>query len=186
MASNLGTAQAAVTGAVNSLQMDLTRYQNADHIVSGEEYLDEDNLNNQISTKKSIKSSLDYSIRVYQTMASTNPVMSVGEFLFNITHQLTRMSDSIQDDIYDLQKKLEKLLVFAAQTSGLFRDSLSNFKIAMQGVLVLNDTMVHGEQNFFLIRQRAQLLQSKICLSQIILMERLKAGKLLKIVQALI
>lgn len=48
------------------------------------------------------------------------------------------------------KKKLEKLHNFSSETTGLFSDSLDDMKIAMQGVLVLNGTVVNSDGSYTL------------------------------------
>ncbi|MEI5993267.1 hypothetical protein [Candidatus Enterococcus mansonii] len=58
------------------------------------------------------------------------------------------MSNTFEEDIRELQKKLEKLHQFSSQTNSLFASSLNDMKIAMQGVMVLNNTVVNSDGTY--------------------------------------
>ena len=47
-------------------------------------------------------------------------------------------------------KKLNKLREFNGKTSGLFQESLAEFKLAMQGIMVLNGTTIHADGSYTL------------------------------------
>lgn len=138
------------TTACEAIEQELQKYQSADQAISGEGYLNEDNLNQQIATKKAMKASVNFASSVARTASSNNPVAAVLDALLDFQKNLNRMSDSIQDDIDQLQKKLEKLHTFSSQTNGLFNNSLNDLKIAMQGVLVLNGTIVNPDGSYTL------------------------------------
>ncbi|MGX7243912.1 hypothetical protein ACWOC1_03560 [Enterococcus quebecensis] len=65
-------------------------------------------------------------------------------------NRLNRMANSMQDDIDKVQKKIKKLHDFSSQTNGLFSNSLNELSIAMQGVLVLNGTVVNSDGSYSL------------------------------------
>jgi len=75
--------------------------------------------------------------------------IALDSFL-KIKRTLNRMSNTYEKDIRDLQKKLNKLQQFSSETSSLFSNSLSNMKLAMQGVLVLNNTVVNSDGTYSL------------------------------------
>ena len=52
------------------------------------------------------------------------------------------MADSMQKDIDKLHKQIQKLNEFDRQTKNLFATSLEEMQLAMQGILVLNETTV--------------------------------------------
>ncbi|NSV34086.1 hypothetical protein HRH26_13405, partial [Enterococcus faecalis] len=53
-----------------------------------------------------------------------------------------KMADSMQQDIDKLHKQIQKLNEFDRQTKNLFATSLEEMQLAMQGILVLNETTV--------------------------------------------
>ncbi len=70
--------------------------------------------------------------------------------LSDFHRNLMRMADSLQEDIYNLQRKQQKLHAFNSQTSGLFNNSLLELKLAMQSVLVFNETIVKADGSYVL------------------------------------
>ncbi|MFD2307665.1 T7SS effector LXG polymorphic toxin [Enterococcus termitis] len=138
------------TTACDAIEQELQKYKSADQTISSEGYLNEDNLNQQIAIKKAMKASVEFASSVAKTASRNNPVAAVLDSLLNFQKNLNRMSDNIQDDIEQLQKKLEKLHSFSSQTSGLFNNSLNDLKIAMQGVLVLDSTIVNSDGSYTL------------------------------------
>ncbi|MGX7420703.1 T7SS effector LXG polymorphic toxin [Carnobacterium gallinarum] len=138
------------TTACDAIEQELQKYKSADEAISSEGYLNEDNLNQQIATKKAMKASVDFASSVARTASRNNPVVAVLDALLDFQRNLNRMSDSIQDDIEQLQKKLEKLHNFSSQTNGLFNNSLNDLKIAIQGVLVLDSMIVNPDGSYTL------------------------------------
>ncbi|MGG5342062.1 hypothetical protein [Enterococcus sp. AZ192] len=60
------------------------------------------------------------------------------------------MSNDFEDDIRELEKKLEKLHTFSSQTNGLFSNSLNDMKVAMQNCLILENTIVNSDGSYSL------------------------------------
>ncbi len=139
-----------VTTSINLVEQELESYQSADQVISSEGFLDEENLNKQIDTKKAMKASVDIAVAVANTLAKSNPVAKIVDGLLNTQKNLTSMSNSLQDDIGELEKKIEKLYQFSSETSGLFSNSLNDMKIAMQSVLVLNNTEINSDGSYTL------------------------------------
>lgn len=138
------------TTACEVIEQELLQYQAADQIVSGENYLDENILNQKIATKKAMQASIEIASNVVITAARSNPSATILDTLLDFQRNLNCMSESIQDDIEQLNKKLEKLHNFASQTSVLFNNSLNDLKSAIQGVLVLNGTIVNSDGSYTL------------------------------------
>lgn len=138
------------TNAIEQIEQELQKYQNADRIVASEGELDEDKLNQQIRVTKAMKLSVDATSSFVQVQTRSNPLASVLDTLLNVQRNLDRMSESFQQDIERLQKQLKKLHDFNGQTSSLFSNSLNELKIAMQGVLVLNGTTVNKDGSYSL------------------------------------
>ncbi|EDJ0454963.1 hypothetical protein ABZ133_001854 [Listeria monocytogenes] len=139
-----------VTSAIDSIEQELQTYTNADQNISSEGTLDEDKLNQQIATKKAMKASVDASAEVARALSRNNPVAKILDALLDVQNNLKRMSNTFEDDIRELEKKLEKLRQFSSQTNGLFANSLNDMKLAMQGVLVLNNTIVNSDGSYSL------------------------------------
>lgn len=138
------------TTAFDTIEEELQNYQSADQAISSEGYLNEENLNQQIATKKAMKASVDFSSSIARTASQNNLAAALLDALLDFQRDLNRMSDSIQDDIEELQKKLEKLHTFSSQTNGLFSNSFDDLRIAMQGVLVLDSTIVSSDGLYIL------------------------------------
>lgn len=137
-----------VTTAVDKIELELQNYQMADQEISSEGYLDEENLQQQIATKKMMKAAVDASALITKTTLRSNPVAAVLDSLLDFQKSLNRMADTFQEDIEKLNEKLEKLYRFSSQTTSLFISSLNDLELAMQGVLVLNDTTVNSDGTY--------------------------------------
>ncbi|MGG5310497.1 hypothetical protein [Enterococcus sp. DIV1304_2] len=139
-----------VNNAVQGIQSDLNLYSAAHQIVSSEGYLDEENLSGQIRAKSFAKQSIENHAQTIRHIANISILPGITEVLTDFHRNLMRMSDSLQEDIYKLQRKQQKLNAFNSQTSGLFNNSLLELKLAMQSVLVLNQTTVKADGSYTL------------------------------------
>ncbi|WP_206853096.1 hypothetical protein [Candidatus Enterococcus mangumiae] len=139
-----------VNNAVQGIQSDLNLYSAAHQIVSSEGYLDEENLSGQIRAKSFAKQSIENNAQTIRHIANISILPGITEMLTDFHRNLMRMSDSLQEDIYKLQRKQQKLNAFNSQTSGLFNNSLLELKLAMQSVLVLNQTTVKADGSYTL------------------------------------
>lgn len=139
-----------VTTAVSAVEQDMQTYTTADSSISSEGYLDEDNLNRQIETKRTMKASIDLSASFVRSQTKTNIAANLLDSLFNFERNLNRMSGSLQQDIDELQKKIQKLHDFSSGTNGLFSTSLGDMKLAMQCILVLNNTTINSNGTYSL------------------------------------
>ncbi|MBP1040114.1 hypothetical protein I6N95_03725 [Vagococcus sp. BWB3-3] len=139
-----------VTSAIEDLETELQLYISAHDMVSGEGKLDEDKLNQQINTKKAMKLAVDRAIEVTKSLAKSNSAVNVLDSLLNVQFRLGSMSNEYAENIKELEEKLEKLHQFSSSTSGLFNESLTAMKIAMQSVIVLNKTLVKSDGSYVL------------------------------------
>lgn len=137
-----------VTSACDAIAQELQKYQAADPIVSSEGFLDEDNLKKQIETKKNMKLSVDTTASILHVLMKTGIADSIFDVAQNRKRELNRMSDDLQHDIDELQRKIDKLHEFDGQTKNLFKSSLDELKLAMQGVMVLNATTVNSDGTY--------------------------------------
>lgn len=138
------------TNAIEQIEQELKKYQNADKIVASEGELNEDKLNQQIQVTRTMKNSVDKTLFFVRLQTTLNPIASVLDTLLNVERDLQRMTDSFQQAIDQLQNQLRKLQDFNTQTSGLFANSLNELKIAMQGVLILNNTTIKSDGSYSL------------------------------------
>ncbi|EFR96626.1 Bacillus transposase protein [Listeria ivanovii subsp. londoniensis] len=139
-----------VTTACDAIELEIQKYETADQNISNEGYLNEENLNQQIAIKKMMKASVDFASSLAKAASRNNPATAILDSLLDFQKKLDQMSDSIQDDIEQLQLKLDKLHTFSSQTNGLFSDSLNDLNIAMQGVLVLDNTIINSDGSYTL------------------------------------
>lgn len=137
-----------VTSALDEVEQELQTYTNADGKVASEGNLDEDKLTRQIATKKAMKASVEASASVARSLSRNNPVAKILDALLNVEASLNRMATEYEQDIQELQEKLEKLRQFSSETSGLFSNSLNNMNIAMQGCLVLSNTTINSDGSY--------------------------------------
>ncbi|MGM0254630.1 MULTISPECIES: hypothetical protein [Enterococcus] len=141
-----------VNTAVQGIQSDLNLYSAAHQMIASEGYLDEENLSGQIRAKSFAKQSIENHAQTIRHIANTSNLPGITEMLSDFHRNLMRMSDSLQEDIYKLQRKQQKLYAFNSQTSELFNNSLLELKLAMQSVLVLNQTTVKTDGSYILSR----------------------------------
>lgn len=99
---------------------------------------------------KASKAALTTSANTFGNLAVVNPVPGMKDILKNTQNYLNRMTNSMQEDIDNVHKKMKKLHDFSSQTNGLFSNSLNELKLAMQGVLVLNGTIVNNDGSYSL------------------------------------
>ncbi|HHD1569822.1 TPA: T7SS effector LXG polymorphic toxin [Enterococcus faecalis] len=138
-----------VSTAITNVQNDLTKFSAANSFISDEGYLDEDNLREQLTTLQSSKASLENSAHVAGTLANI-PIPAIADMLREQQRDFLRRAESHQKDIDRVKKKIQKLTEFDGKTKGLFQSSLDDFKLAMQGVMVLNGTTVNSNGSYSL------------------------------------
>lgn len=137
-----------VTTSMDGIQSDLVKYTGANAAISSEGFLDEDKLKLQIQLLKASKATLITSANAAGNLAAGNPIPGLKDMLKHTENRLNRMANSMQDDIDKVQKKIKKLHDFSSQTNGLFSTRLNELSIAMQGVLVLNNTIVSSDGSY--------------------------------------
>lgn len=138
-----------VSTAITNVQNDLTKFSAANSYISDEGYLDEDNLREQLTILKSSKASLENAAHMVGTLANV-PIPAIAELLRDQQREFLRRAESYQKDINRVKKKIQKLTEFDAKTKGLFQSSLDDFELAMQAVLVLNETTVNSDGSYSL------------------------------------
>ncbi len=136
------------TSACDTIETELQKYQAADPTVASEGYLDEDRIKQQIETKRKMQNSINSTASVLNILMKTATASALFDTAQNRKRELDRMSDDLQQDIDELQKKLDKLHEFDGQTKNLFHGSLDELKLAMQGVLVLNATTINSDGTY--------------------------------------
>ncbi|EGO8243216.1 hypothetical protein ED235_12925 [Enterococcus faecalis] len=131
-----------MTAAVDNVQSDLAKYSAADAFIASEGFLDEDKLKLKIKIMKANQQLLHDSARSVATLAHSQPIPGIYELLQNAQWTFIKMAESMQQDIDKLHKQIQKLNEFDRQTKNLFATSLEEMQLAMQGILVLNETTV--------------------------------------------
>ena len=131
-----------MTAAVDNVQSDLAKYSAADAFIASEGFLDEDKLKLKIKIMKANQQLLHDSARAVATLAHSQPIPGIYELLQNAQRTFIKMAESMQQDIDKLHKQIQKLNEFDRQTKNLFATSLEEMELAMQGILILNETTV--------------------------------------------
>ena len=139
-----------VSSAVDNVQRDLNTFSSADSFIASEGYLEEDNLNEQLTLCKSSKTALENAERTANMIANALPEPLLSEMIRGMQRDFARRAQDCQKDIQRIEKKLNKLREFNGKISGLFQGSLAEFKLAMQGIMVLNGTTIHADGSYTL------------------------------------
>ena len=146
--------------ALQEVETDLSTYISANNTIqeASQDTLDEEKLESKIHESEMYRNTVSatasaLSNQAFDLLAMTNPVtavVSLANHLFDVQGKLNRYVESLDQDIEKLKKDLRLLQNFGSQVQGLFNNSLNNFKIAMQSVLVLNNTKVNSDGTYTL------------------------------------
>ncbi|EIP8061743.1 T7SS effector LXG polymorphic toxin [Enterococcus faecium] len=146
--------------SLQEVEKDLSTYISANNAIqeASQETLDEEKLEAKIRESEMYRNTVSatasaLSNQAFDLLAMTNPVtavISLANHLFDVQGKLNRYVESLDQDIEKLKKDLRLLQNFGSQVQGLFNNSLNNFKIAMQSVLVLNNTKVNSDGTYTL------------------------------------
>jgi len=79
------------------------------------------------------------------SVADATSSFSVASSLNEAAQSLENYFESLQQDLDKIEDKLRKLYNFNSAVNGLFNDDLNNFKLVMQRVAVLNETVVDSK-----------------------------------------
>ena len=144
--------------AIEEMQQDLQRYISANQAIqaASTDTLDEAKLEQKIreseTYRNTIKETADaLNSQAFGILGMTNPVtamLSLANQLFDIQGKLNSYVASLDQDIEKLKQDLRLLQNFVSETQGLFSGSLTNFKIAMQGVTVLGKLIVNNNGTY--------------------------------------
>ncbi|PQC29588.1 T7SS effector LXG polymorphic toxin [Enterococcus faecium] len=138
-----------VSSAIVTIQQELNQFSAANSFIASEGYLDEENLKQQLTILQRSKASLENAAHTAGALANI-PLPTIAEMLRNQQQDFLRRAESYQRDIVRIQKKLNQLKEFDAKTKHLFTSSLEEFELAMQAVLVLNNTTVNRDGSYVL------------------------------------
>ncbi|MDR1017218.1 MAG: LXG domain-containing protein [Lachnospiraceae bacterium] len=135
--------------ALDDLQKDLDKYKSADALISGEGYLDEDLIKKQLEIKKAMKLNADVKIQYFGSAASSDVAAGRDDTAFLSTQsELMKFSRSVETDIKELQKKLEKLYTFKSNVGKLFKESTDLFKTVNELIYLLSSEAITNNGQF--------------------------------------
>ena len=144
--------------AIEEMSQDLQRYISANQAIqaASTDTLDEAKLEQKIRESETYRNTTKMtadalSSQAFDILAMTNPVtamLSLANHLFDIQGKLNSYVASLDQDIEKLKQDLRLLQNFVSETQGLFSNSLTNFKIAMQGVTVLGKLIVNSDGTY--------------------------------------
>ena len=144
--------------AIEEMQSDLKRYSTADQAIqaASTNKLDEARLTQKIreceAYRHTMKMTADaLNSQAFEILAMSNPVtamVALANQLFDIQGKLNSYVTSLDQDIEKLKNDLRLLQTFVSQTQGLFRDSTSRIKLAMQGTSVLGKMKVNADGRY--------------------------------------
>lgn len=127
----------AVYRAIEDLQGDKNSYLSAENLVIEYGHLDEDDIKTQIAAKQAQLAMLQDQL----------DALSRSDSDFDCSALISSI-DGVEAQIKRLEKKLQALYDFESQTSPLFKDSLTSFQLAMQGVKSLSQITVDSAGNY--------------------------------------
>lgn len=112
---------------------------------AGGEILDEDKLNEQLQEKQQQQSNINSMINMYRMQGSLHSDDSkLSNMYSDFQKQWTGFLGTVEQDIEDINKKLQKLHTFNTGANALFTDSLNDLKNSMKAVIILNNTTVNS------------------------------------------
>lgn len=113
---------------------------------AGGEILDEDKLNEQLQEKHQQQSNVNSMINMYRMQGSLHSDDSkLSNMYSDFQKQWTGFLGTVEQDIEDINKKLQKLHTFNTGANALFTDSLNDLKNAMKILTILNNTSVDSK-----------------------------------------
>lgn len=142
------------TSAIDGIKQDLSSFSRAKSGMPNEA-LYEDKLNAHIAELEAQKAAQAALSAVYQNHILSlvgGPVgVAVDQAIHQFTdakNQLNSWGNSVEEEIRKTKEKRDKLRQFNSVTNSLFHSSVSNLKIAMQGVMVLNGSKVSSDGSY--------------------------------------
>ncbi|SEH93969.1 MULTISPECIES: alpha/beta hydrolase [unclassified Leifsonia] len=130
---------------IDSVQDDLGTFAMEDAKVSRFGVLKEDELNTQLTATKKQRDATEHQIEVNRSvLTSATTVPGLGEALETKNSQLELVLNQLENDVRDLEDRLEALHAFAEGTTGLFADGLENLAAAMAETVALLKQLAPG------------------------------------------
>ena len=93
-----------VSSAVDNVQRDLNTFSSADSFIASEGYLEEDNLNEQLTLCKSSKTALENAERTANMIANALPEPLLSEMIRGMRRDFARRAQDCQKDIQRIEK----------------------------------------------------------------------------------
>ena len=144
------------TSAIDGIKQDLSSFSRAKSGMPNEP-LYEDKLNAQIAELEAQKAAQAALSAVYQShilsLIAGPGGAAVDQAIHQFTdakNQLSSWGNSVEEEIRKTKEKRDKLRQFNSVTNSLFHSSVSNLKIAMQGVMVLNGSKINSDGSYSL------------------------------------
>lgn len=142
------------TSAIDGIKQDLSSFSRAKSGIPNEP-LYEDKLNAHIAELEAQKAAQTALSAVYQSHILSLIAGPVGAAVDKAIHQFTdaknqlsSWGNSVEEEIRKTKEKRDKLRQFNSVTNSLFHSSVSNLKIAMQGVMVLNGSKINSDGSY--------------------------------------
>ncbi|MCT0506597.1 LXG domain-containing protein [Lactococcus cremoris] len=144
------------TSAIDGIKQDLSNFNKAKSGMPNEP-LYEDKLTAHIAELEAQKAAQTALTAVYQSHILSLIADPVGAAVDKAIHQFTdaknqlsNWGNSVDEEIRKTTEKRDKLRHFDSTTNSLFHDSVSNLKIAMQGVEALNGSRINSDGSYSL------------------------------------
>ncbi|MFJ3393363.1 hypothetical protein [Leifsonia aquatica] len=144
-------------GEIDAVQGELERYVYEDAKVSRYGVLKEDELNTQLAATKSQRDATELQIDANSLAAAAAvSVPGLGESLAATNSRLELVLTQLDDDIRDLEDRLQALRAFASATSGLFMDTLESLAAVTGDTVALLNQLNQTPVGFSLVDDLGQ------------------------------
>jgi len=131
-----------VKSTIDALKNKLDAYKSADWNIQQWALIDSDIQEELIVTLRTQVSILQLQIETTNDMITGSIAQTALENLQYENNSLEQMLNAYQKQLSEAEAKLQALYTFQSQVNGLFSNTLTELKIAMQGVTILNQTVV--------------------------------------------
>jgi hypothetical protein len=130
----------------------LTQYTYANEAIAGEGYLNEDLLNFKLWGLRALKAATDVLVDEFMWLAEASRLVAplLADQLSDGARWLAQFSEALQQGIDAINEKLNLLHQFEMAVATIFNDDLTELKLVVQSVGVLNETRVHGDGTYTL------------------------------------
>lgn len=127
---------------------------------AGGEILDEDKLNEQLQEKQQQQTNINSMINMYRMQGSLHSDDSkLSNMYSDFQKQWTGFLGTVEQDIEDINKKLQKLHTFNTGANTLFTDSLNDLKNSMKAVIILGNTSINSKTGTYTLPKGLSLAE---------------------------